>query len=402
VFPTSNDSQPMLAVSRSSWLTAELAALSDAGLRRRRRELRLLPDGWCEVDGCRVRNFAGNDYLGLASDPRVTAAAEGVLREYGVGSRASALVCGRTEWHAKLEQTLAEFEQQPAAMLFPTGMAANVGTVAALAGAEDVIFCDRFNHASLVDGCRLSGAKLRVYRHDDLEGLAKHLSQAAEYRRRFLITDSVFSMDGDLAPLPELCDLAERFDAALVVDEAHATGVFGEHGRGVCELMHVEHRVAVRIGTLSKALGTLGGFVAGSEELIDYLWNTARTQMFSTALPPAICAAAAAAVEIVRIEPQRIAALQARSASVRERFAAAGVTVLDRSVGPILPIVLGDPTRTMQVAERLEQRGFLVGAIRPPTVPNGTSRLRITLSLSQSEDAIGALIATVAEEIVRG
>lgn len=268
------------------WIAAELAALSDAGLQRRRRELRLLSDGWCEIDGRRVCNFAGNDYLGLAHDPRVISAAEAALQEYGVGTGASALVCGRTKWHAKLERTLAEFEGQPAAVLFPTGMAANIGTVAALVGDQDVVFCDRFNHASLVDGCRLSGAKLRVYRHDDLDGLSRHLAQAAGHRRRWIVTDSVFSMDGDLAPLPAVCDLAERFDAALIVDEAHATGVFGEQGRGVCEVMNVEHRVAVRVGTLSKALGTLGGFVAGSEALIAYLWNSARTQMFSTALPP--------------------------------------------------------------------------------------------------------------------
>ncbi|HUQ72089.1 MAG TPA: 8-amino-7-oxononanoate synthase [Planctomycetaceae bacterium] len=381
------------------WIAAELAALTDAGLLRRRREFRLLSDGWCEIDGRRVRNFAGNDYLCLASDPRVIAAAEAALREYGIGARASALVCGRTEWHAYLEQTLAAFEEQPAAILFPTGMAANIGTVAALAGAGDVIFCDRFNHASLVDGCRLSGAKLRVYRHDDLDGLAKHLSQAAGYRRRFVVTDSVFSMDGDHAPLPDLCDLAERYGADLIVDEAHATGVFGENGRGVCELMNVEHRVAVRIGTLSKALGTLGGFVTGSEELIAYLWNTARTQMFSTALPPAICFAATVAVQIVRDEPDRIRTRLGTAAGFREALAEHGVTVLKGSVGPIVPIVLGDPVRTMQVADRLEQRGYLVGAIRPPTVPNGTSRLRITVAGSHDMNQYRELAAAVAEEV---
>lgn len=382
----------------SSWFAAELQALSDAGLLRRRRELRVLPDGWCEIDGQRVRNFAGNDYLGLANDPRVVAAAEAALREYGVGARGSALVCGRTEWHARLERTLAEFEGQPAAMLFPTGMAANIGTVAALAGQQDVVFCDRFNHASLVDGCRLSGAKLRVYRHDDLDGLQRHLAQAAGYRRRFLVTDSVFSMDGDLAPLPDLCDLAERYGADLIVDEAHATGVFGEHGRGVCELLGVEHRVAVRIGTLSKALGTLGGFVAGSEELIAYLWNTARTQMFSTALPPAICAAAAAAVDILKKEPERLATLRQRAERFRTRLSDRGRPPLVGSVGPIVPLVVGDPCETVQLAERLEQRGYLIGAIRPPTVPQGTSRLRITVTLSFDDAAYEELAAAVADE----
>jgi 7-keto-8-aminopelargonate synthetase-like enzyme len=208
-------------------------------------------------------------------------------------------------------------------------------------------------------------------------------------------------MDGDLAPLPDLCDLAERFDANLIVDEAHATGVFGDHGRGVCELMNVEHRAAVRVGTLSKALGTLGGFVAGSEELIAYLWNSARTQMFSTALPPAICAAAGVAVEIVRQEPDRIRTLQGLAWGVREALSEAGVSVLERSAGPIVPVVVGDPARTMQIAERLEQRGYLVGSIRPPTVPNGTSRLRITVTLLHDMAAYRELATAVAEELRR-
>ena len=225
------------------------------------------------------------------------------MAEAGVGATASALVSGRSPFHESLEHRLAEFERQESAVLFPTGYAANVGTIAALVNERDVIFCDRLNHASLIDGCRLSGAKLLVYRHNRLDKLETALQRGKNYQRRWIVTDSLFSMDGNPAPLPELADLAEEFDAGLIVDEAHATGVFGELGRGIAEWQGVEDRIAVRVGTLSKALGTLGGFVAGSSTVTEWLWNNARPQMFSTALPPAICAAACRAVELIEEEP---------------------------------------------------------------------------------------------------
>ena len=261
-----------------SWLDDELRQLSEEALLRRCRNVRPIEEGRVSVDGREAWDFASNDYLGLANDPRVVAAAAEGLRSHGVGAKASPLVSGRTDLHANLERALAAFEGTEAAILFPTGMAANVGTVAALAGASDTVFCDRWNHASLVDGCRLSGARLRVYRHDDLEGLQQSLARESA-RRKFVVTDSVFSMDGDLAPLPELCEIAEKYDTTVILDEAHGTGVFGECGRGVAELQHVEERIAVRIGTLSKSIGSLGGFVTGSQTLIDFLWNKARTQI---------------------------------------------------------------------------------------------------------------------------
>jgi 8-amino-7-oxononanoate synthase len=378
-------------VEPNEWLRDELSQRERDGLLRRRRVVRPLADGWCEVDGQRVRNFAGNDYLHLAHDPRVVAATKAALDECGVGATASALVCGRTVWHERLEQALAEFEKQPAAILFPTGMAANVGVVSALAGPDDVVFCDRLNHASLVDGCRLSGAKFRVYRHTELDVLAKSLCRCEDARRRFIVTDAVFSMDGDLAPLPELCELAERYRAQLIVDEAHGTGVFGNHGRGVCEHFGVEDRVAVRIGTLSKALGTLGGFVAGSQTLVDYLWNSARTQIYSTALPPAVCAAATTAVQVLREDCTLVRQLAECVRFFRESLKQRGIEPFANSVGPIVPIVLGDPDRTLRVAARLEEQGYLVGAIRPPTVPKGTSRLRITVTLAHSLATLGQI-----------
>ncbi|RLT09175.1 MAG: 8-amino-7-oxononanoate synthase [Planctomycetota bacterium] len=381
------------------WMSAELAALESAGLRRARRVVRPLAGGACKIDGRRLWNFAGNDYLGLAGDPQVVAAAQTALSESGVGARASALVAGRTEWHARLEQALARFEGQEAAVLFPTGYAANVGTIAALVDENDVVVCDRLNHASLIDGCRLSGAKLRVFRHSELDTLERVLHKAAEFRRRLIVTDAVFSMDGDVAPLRELCDLAERFDADVLVDEAHGTGVFGEHGRGVCEHLGVEDRIAVRIGTLSKSIGTLGGFVAGSQSLVDWLWNKARPQVFSTALPPAICAAAVAAIEIIRSEPERRTTLWQNCEFVRRELAQLKIDVSPSSVGPIIPILLGNPDAAVAAQQKLEEHGCLVAAIRPPTVPHGTSRLRISLSAAHDESALKTLVAALQEAV---
>lgn len=391
-----------------AWLPAELDAHIASGLRRGRRVVKPLPSGACEVDGRRLWNFASNDYLGLAADPRIADAAQRAMSEVGVGSRASALVTGRTKWHEELEQTLARFEGQEAAILFPTGYAANVGTIAALVEDSDVVFCDRLNHASLIDGCRLSGAKFRVFRHlidekpailkdSGLSTLEPELAKSSGYRRRLVVTDGVFSMDGDIAPLVELCDLAERFDADLLVDEAHGTGVFGQHGRGVCEELKVESRVAVRVGTLSKAIGALGGFVAGPQSLIDWLWNKARPQIFSTAIPPAICAAATASIGIIEREPKLRARLFSHCEFVRNGLFQRGIKVLANSVGPIIPIVFGDPASAMAAQLKLEQRGCLVAAIRPPTVPQGTSRLRITISAAHDEAALMCLVDALAE-----
>ena len=373
------------------WLFGKLANLDADGLIRRRRRVTSLPDSWCEIDGRRLRDFSSNDYLNLAHDRRVIEAAKTALDRAGAGSRASALITGRTEWHVQLEERLAEFEGQQAAILFPTGYAANLGTIPALVGPGDVVLGDRLNHASLIDGCRLSGARFRVYRHDDLDTLRRELTKTADAGRRLIVTDSLFSMDGDAAPLPELCDLAERHDAALCVDEAHATGIFGPLGRGVAEWLGVEDRVAVRIGTLSKAIGSLGGFVAGERELIDWLWNRARTQMFSTAATPAACAAAGAALDVISREAWRREQLLARADQLRRLLDEAGIQATANCVGPIVPIILNDPRQAVRAAAALEERGLLVAAIRPPSVPQGTSRLRITLSCAHSEADVSQL-----------
>lgn len=376
-------------------LRQRLDDLSDSGLLREPRSFRTGPDGWCAVDGQPLRNFASNDYLDLAHDERVIAAAREALDEYGVGARASALVCGRTEWHEQLEARLAAFEGTAAALLFPTGYAANVGTLSALIESADTVFCDRFNHASLIDGVRLSRARMRVYRHDRLEVLERELKSASDAARKWIVTDAVFSMDGDLAPLPDICALAESHGAQVIVDEAHGTGVFGPTGRGVCELTGTEDRVAVRIGTLSKSVGALGGFVAGSHHLIAWLRNSARTQVFSTALPPAVCAAAVRSVELIQSEPERRTRLHMLSDLLRDELTRFGLVPLETSCGPIVPIILGDPAETVRAAQRIEQQEFLVGGIRPPTVPHATSRLRISVTAAFNEQDIRALAVAV-------
>lgn len=377
-----------------NWLPDAALTLQTAGLWRARRCVTPLADGWCELDGQRLKNFAGNDYLNLAHDPRVVAAMRDAVVNAGSGVTASALVSGRTPWHERLEGALAEFHGEESAILFPTGYAANLGTIAALVEPDDVIFCDRMNHACLVDGCRLSGAKLRIYRHTELDRLASELQKATGIQRKWIVTDSVFSMEGDVAPLRELCALAENHQAAIILDEAHAFGVLGERGRGLAELQGVESHIAVRIGTLSKALGALGGFVVGPRSLTDWLWNRARTQMFSTALPVPVCAAALAALDIVASEAARRRTVIDLAETLRLRLRESGFEV-PQGQGPIVPVILGSPEWTLDAAAHLAAAGYLVAAIRPPTVPQGTSRLRITVSAACTPLDLEALVAAL-------
>lgn len=348
------------------------------------------------VDGRTLVNFASNDYLGLAGDERLIAAAAKACREEGVGRGASPLICGRAEHHARLEQRLAAFENTEAALLFPSGFAANTGVIPALADEGDAIYSDTKNHASIVDGCRLSRAKRFVYPHCDADSLEKLLRTSDQYRRRLIVTDTLFSMDGDLAPLVELGELAERHDAMLLVDEAHATGVFGEHGRGVVEHFSVQaprlhEQVHVRIGTLSKALGSAGGFVCGKQLLITWLANRARPYVFSTAQPAAASAAALVALEIIESEPWRRRRVLGHAARLRDRLCEQGWN-LGRSASQIIPVILGSPAETMRTAQALREQGLWVGGIRPPSVPADESLLRIGLSTAHTDEMIEALV----------
>jgi 8-amino-7-oxononanoate synthase len=374
-----------------SWLPEELAALNQAGLLRRLSTREGGQAAKIVLDGQGLVNFGSNDYLALAADPRLAAAAIATLQAEGVGSGASPLITGRSETHRRLEHRLAEFEGTEAALVFPSGFTANLAAVTALAGPGDVVFSDSKNHASLWDGCRLSRADVRAYPHADWQQLDAVLARASGYRRRLIVTDSLFSMDGDLAPLVELADVARRHEAMLLIDEAHATGVLGANGRGAAEHLGVEEAVTSRVGTFSKALGCAGGFVSGSQLLIEWLINRARSYIYSTAAPAAISAAALAALDIVIAEPHRRRELLQRAAAFRERLAALGWS-LGRSVSQIIPIVVGEPQRAMELSQRLRQHGLLVPAIRPPTVPEGEACLRVSLTWGHTDEQIAALV----------
>jgi len=384
------------------WLAAELAALDEAGLRRRVSSRRGPQGATIALAGRGTRysgslvNFGSNDYLGLAADPRLAAAAIAAITAEGVGSGASPLITGQSDTHARLEQRLAEFERAEAALVFPSGFAANLAAVTALAGPGDVVFGDAKNHASIWDGCRLSRADVRVYPHGDWQRLDALLARASTYRRRLIVSDSLFSMDGDLAPLAELAAVARRHEAMLLIDEAHATGVFGEQGRGAAEYLNVEEGVTARVGTLSKALGCSGGFVSGSRELIDYIINRGRSYIYSTAAPAAISAAALAALDIVQAEPQRRRELLRQAAALRQRLAERG-WALGPSTSQIIPIVVGRPQRALELSQRLRARGLFVPAIRPPTVPEGEACLRVSLTWGHSEEQIAALVEGLGE-----
>jgi len=377
-------------------IEASLKHLSGAHRVRERRCADAVSTTEYILDGRPCVSFATNDYLGLTRHPKVLRAfASAAAEQYGAG--ASALIAGRSSLHEQLEKTVADFETTESAVLFPSGFAANYGTLTSLIGSQDAIFCDRDNHASLIDGCRASAGKFFVYdrsKPDHLHELIKRRRQGFE--AVFIVTDSVFSMDGTLADLPQLCDIAESHEAAIVVDEAHATGVFGNSGRGVCELQGVENRVAVRVGTFSKAVGGMGGFVAGNRPLCDWLWNSARSQFFSTALPPAVCAAAIASLQVMRAEPERQQRLMAQAVLARQCIAEAGLqTVFDDvspSFSPIVAIALGDDERAVRVSRRMQDAGYFLPAVRPPTVAAGTARLRMSVCCDHSEEQIRAAV----------
>ncbi len=376
------------------WIADELGQLDAQHLRRKLRTREGAQGPVLQVQDRQLINFGSNDYLGLANDPRLAAAASAAAAKSGWGAGASPLITGHAELHAQLERAIAEFLDLPAALLFSSGYAANVGTIAALVGREDAIFSDAKNHASIVDGCRLSRATVHIYPHCHMGVLREQLSAAGAYRRRLIVTDTVFSMDGDLAPLVDLAELAEQFGAMLMIDEAHATGVLGDHGRGWAEEQGVSRGVHVHVGTLSKALGCSGGFVAGSNKLIEWLVNRARPYVFSTAHPAAGSAAALMALEIVRTEPERREKLRAQADELYARLKVHGWNSGD-SASQIIPVLIGDAERTMALADRLLAAGYWVPGIRPPSVPAGESLLRISLSSAHTPEMIEGLLAAL-------
>ncbi len=379
------------------WIDDQLGELERAHLLRPLRERQGASAARIVVEGRELVNFAANDYLGLANDPRLTNAVQQSLAHSGWGAGASPLVVGRSDAHAQLERALATFEQAEAALLFTSGFSANIGAITALVGPGDVVFSDELNHASIVDGCRLSRAAVCIYPHRDTATLEQMLAQS-EARRRLIVTDTLFSMDGDLAPLDVLAELATRSGAMLMIDEAHATGVFGAQGRGVSETFGpaVEQRIDIKVGTLSKALGSSGGFITGTQALITWLANRARAYVFSTAAPAATATAARAALSIVQSEPERRQELLQRATKLRETLSARGWDV-GPSTSQIIPVLIGDPQQAVTLSQRLFAAGLFVPAIRPPSVPSGRSLLRISLGYAHTPEMVDRLVRALEE-----
>ena len=375
------------------WIPGELAALDARGLRRRLEPISGAQGPVVVLAGRSLVNLCSNDYLGLAADGRVQRAAAEAARRYGAGAGAARLVVGDMDLHHELEERLARMKGTPSALLFSSGYHVNAGVVGALVGPGDAVFSDEWNHASIIDGCRLSRAEVHVYRHRDVDHLATLLA-SSRVRRRLVVTDAVFGMDGDAAPLVEIVELCERHGAMLYLDEAHSTGVLGATGSGLAEALGVTDRVDVLMGTLGKALGSFGAFVAGSRELTDWLVCRARTFVFTTALPPASCGAAVAALDVLATEPERRARLEALSLQMKAGLEALGFP-MKAVVAPIFPVVLGEEVRALEASRLLRERGFHVKAIRPPTVPAGTSRLRVSLTASHRPGQVDGFLAAL-------
>jgi 8-amino-7-oxononanoate synthase len=380
-------------------LAEELQQLREKHLYRSRRVLESPQGPLIRCDDREYIGFCSNDYLSLANDPRVIHAFQGAAQRYGVGSGAAHLISGHSLEHHALEEELADFTGRPRALLFSTGYMANMGVISALVGRGDTVYEDRLNHASLLDGGLLSGARLLRYAHTDPEALAERLA-VRQGGKALIATDGVFSMDGDLAPLPELVRLAQTHGAWLMVDDAHGFGVLGREGRGALDHYDLSlEDVPIVIGTLGKALGTSGAFVAGSEELIEFLIQKARTYIFTTAPPPAVAAATRVSLRIARREEWRRQKLRNLIERFRTGAGQLGLSLMN-SQTPIQPLVVGEADRALALSEALQTRGILISAIRPPTVPVGSARLRITFSAAHTEQQVDRLLDVLRDVLV--
>ncbi len=376
-----------LDVRRSQHLLRSLLSVNASAPRVRRQGRELI-------------NLAGNDALALAGHPKLAEAVARAARDHGVGAGASRLICGHLEVHAALERRFAAFKHAEAALLLPTGYTANLAVLGALAGPEDLICLDKLNHASLIDAAQASGAQVRIYPHGQLEKLERLLERHADHRRRFIVTDAVFSMDGDCADLPALCALRDRYGAILLVDEAHATGILGEQGSGLAEMQQVAGYIDLTVSTASKALGGLGGLITGPSVAIESIINHARPFIYSTGVPPTQVAAIDAALDLVRDEPWRRERVLALSCRLRIALREQGWAVRDDPT-PIIPLIVGESQVAVDLAGSLEEAGFLVGAVRPPTVAPGAARLRISLRCDLEDPQIDALVAAIGAPLSR-
>lgn len=369
---------------------------SDALIRRQEESQFRSPRTYTPIDATHViyegstyLMMASNNYLGLTHHPHVKDRASQALQQYGTGSGGARLTSGSFPLFQELENRLAQWKECEKALTFTAGFMANLGTISALVHKGDIIFSDELNHASLIDGCRLSGAKIQVYPHKDVQALEPLLAESKHYGMRFIITDGVFSMDGDIAPLPELLELAERYDALLIVDDAHATGVIGE-GRGTAHHFHCESPRIITTGTMSKALGSIGGYVCGSQTVIDYIINHSRPFIFATALSPADIGASLGALEVLSEEPSVYQNLRSNTEYMHKALQSLGIPSTDDT--PIFPIIIGSNEDTLKASHLCEQEGIILSGIRPPTVPINTGRLRLTVTAAHTEEELQRVI----------
>jgi len=376
-----------------SYLTDQMNELKSKGTHF---NLRVLEDEQapeCTFDGKKVINLASNNYLGLTTHPKLREAALEATRKYGVGSGAVRTIAGTMKIHMELEERIARFKNVEACVVFQSGFTANAGTVSAVLGKEDFIISDQLNHASIIDGARLSRAKILVFNHKDIAHAEQQLASVKDQPgRKLLISDGVFSMDGDLGPLPGLCDLAEKYGAIMMVDDAHASGVLGRAGRGTIDHFSVHGRVDIQVGTLSKAIGALGGYVCGTRDLIDYLYHRARPFLFSTSHPPSVAATCIAAFDVLQDEPERIEDLWENTRFWKKELGLLGFDIGGKttpaSETPITPIIIGDGARTMEFSRELFKQGVLGTGIAFPTVPEGKARVRTIMTATHTEEEL--------------
>ena len=374
----------------------EIKHLETRHLRRQLRIAESPSDTTITIESRRFISMASNNYLGLANHPAVKRAAIEAIEQWGVGAGAARLITGTMTPHHQLEQDLARFKQVEAALTFGTGYTTNLGLIPALIDRDGLILADRYCHASLIEACRLAKARLRVFHHNDVEHLEKLLKKREKARPTLIVTEGVFSMDGDLAPLPDLLALCRQHEATLVIDDAHGTGVMGKTGRGTIEHFGVNPQDVIQMGTLSKAIGTSGGYVAGPASLKDYLINTSKAFIYTTAQPPAIAAGASAAIQIIQDEPARRERLRTNRNTLHAALTSLGFQLADTQ-SPILPIIVKSPERALAMSQALYEAGVYVPAIRPPTVPKHSSRLRLTVSSEHTEEQLENVVKRVRE-----
>lgn len=367
----------LLSIHKANWYRSEKTITSKAG-------------SVIIINGKELINFGSNDYLGLASDPRLIHAAIEATKKYGTGSTGSRLVTGHRDIHEQLEQSIASLKRTESALVFSSGYLANIGTITAITNQKDLILCDQYNHSSLKNGAKLSNAKIIEYNHCNLQDLEKKLQKnRSQYRRCLILTDTVFSMDGDICPLPEIINLAERYNCMLLIDEAHSTGVMGKKGTGCVEHFNCTGKEIIQMGTLSKALGSLGGYIAGSQKLIEFLKNRASTWIYTTGLSPADTASALEAIHIIKTEPQRRENLWQNVNYLKSKITPLNLNLL-LSESPILCLGLANPQQALNLSQLLQEKGIFAPAIRPPTVP--TSRVRITVMATHTLEQLNQLI----------